>query len=101
MKRIKKYFTDLNNSYQTFKVESKQELEETKQLAKLIWQFRDRRLTPEEIQLVKEQSVDLFKVVVTGGIFLIPGGTFIIFFLVKKGKHFGIKVLPSSFNKEK
>lgn len=76
-------------------------MEQTKTTCKLLWAYRSRKLTPEEVELIKDQSIDLFKLICLSGIFVIPGGTFIIFILVKKGERYGIKVLPSSFqNKE-
>lgn len=101
IKRVRTYFINLKQSYKGFKVDAKEEIDQTKLTCKLLWEYRKRSLTPEEIELVKTQGIDIFKLVCLSTIFVIPGGTFIIFILVKKGKRFGIKVLPSSFDNEK
>lgn len=90
----------MSTSYKKFKVDSKKEYEETKELAKLIWEYKDRDLTPQEIEIVKNQSLDIVKLLILSGVFIIPFGSAVIFIFVKIGKKFGIKVLPSSFNKE-
>ena len=90
----------MSTSYKKFKVDSKKEYEETKELAKLIWEYKDRDLTPQEIEIVKNQSLDIVKLLILSGVFIIPFGSAVIFIFVKIGKKFVIKVLPSSFNKE-
>jgi len=57
-----------------------------------------RRLTEDEIKLIKEQSVDILRVLGLTSITLLPGGT-LVFILLKVFKQEN-KILPSSFKKK-
>lgn len=98
--RIKKYFSHLSSSYKTFKEDSKNEIEETKELTKLLWEYRKRKLTDKEVELVKGQSKDLLRIAFMGSLFVIPGGSALTFILIKFGHKTGIEFVPSSFKKK-
>lgn len=99
--RIKRYFSHLSQSYKTFKKDSKLEIEETKELTKLLWEYRKRKLTDKEVELVKGQSKDILRIAFMGSLFVIPGGSIFTFVLIKFGNKTGIEFVPSSFQKKK
>ena len=57
-----------------------------------------RSLTESEIKMIKEQSVDILKVLGLTSISILPGGT-LVFILLKVFKQDN-KILPSSFKKK-
>lgn len=91
MKKIKE-------SFKTLVSNTKNEISETKEAAKIIWKAKNKDLTSDEKERVKQQGVDLFKITFLGALFVIPlSGVFIIF-LIKLGKKIGVNALPSSFD---
>ena len=91
----------IKETVKTFIDDTKSEVRETKEMAELIWQSKNKDLTPEEKTKVKNQGWDLLKMTFLGALFAIPGSGILIIFLAKFGKKFGINVLPSSFDKNK
>lgn len=79
---------------------TKSELSETKEVAKIIWGSKNKTLTPDEKDKVKKQSADLVKITFLGALFVVPGSGVLIILLIKLGKRFGMNVLPSSFDKK-
>ena len=77
--------------------DSKNELIETKDMSKLIWDARKRKLSEVEKRDIKNQGKDVFKLLLLTGLFVLPFGGIIIVGLVKGGKKVGIQILPSSF----
>lgn len=98
--KIKQYFSHLSSSYKTFKEDSKKEIEETKELTKLLWEYRRRKLTDKEIELVKSQSKDIIRIAFMASIIILPGSFLITFVLIKIGQKTGIQFIPSSFQKK-
>ena len=69
------------------------ELNESKELVKLIGQSTKRTLTEEEEKKVKQQLLDVFKSVPSLAIFMLPGGALLLPLVLK----FIPKLLPSAF----
>ena len=80
---------------------TKTELRETRQLTRLVWASKSRQLTDAEIESIKDQGIDIVRVLFLSTLFIIPGSGFIIILLVKGGKRLGVRFLPSAFNREK
>ena len=80
--------------------DTKTEAAETKEMVKLIWESKNKDLTPEEKDKIKMQGADVFKLTILGALFIIPGSGVLIILLIKFGKKIGVNILPSSFNKE-
>jgi len=90
----------LKESIKQLIAESKQEWNETKEIGRLVWIAKKRELTHEECLKIKNQSLDVFRVMFLSGLFIVPGSGLLILFLVKFAKRFGFRVLPSSFDKK-
>lgn len=73
------------------------ELQESKELIKLIQVSTTRDLTKEEQEKVKTQLLDIFKAIPSLAIFLLPGGAILLPIVLK----FIPQLLPSAFNKDK
>ena len=114
IKSVKEYMSDINkfvdkmkSKYTDFIAALKSEGKETRVVYDLLnkaakGQLLDengikRSLTEEEIKLVKDQSVDILKVLGLTSISLLPGGT-LVFVLLKVFKQED-RILPSSFKK--
>lgn len=91
----------IKESIKTLIEDTKSEVRETKEMAELIWESKNKDLTPEQKTKVKNQGIDLFKLTFLSALFVIPGSGVLIVFLVKFAKRFGINVLPSSFDNKK
>ena len=76
------------------------EAKETKEMVALIWESRNKELTIEEKDKIKNQSFDVLRITVLTGLLIIPFSGFLIILLIKFGEKFGVEVLPSSFNKK-
>ena len=115
IKFVKEYMSDINkfvdkmkSKYTDFIAALKSEGKETRVVYDLLnkaakGQLLDedgikRSLTEEEIKLVKDQSVDILKVLGLTSISLLPGGT-LVFVLLKVFKQED-RILPSSFKKK-
>lgn len=115
IKPVKEYMSDINkfvdkmkSKYTDFIAALKSEGKETRAVYDLLnkaakGQLVDedgikRSLTEEEIKLVKDQSVDILKVLGLTSISLLPGGT-LVFVLLKVFKQED-RILPSSFKKK-
>jgi hypothetical protein len=116
IKSVKEYMTDINkvvdkvkSKYNDFITALKSEGKETRVVYDLLnkaakGQLTDedgnkRNLTESEIKLIKDQSVDILKVLGLTSISLLPGGT-LVFILLKVFKQED-RILPSSFKKKK
>jgi hypothetical protein len=116
IKSVKEYMSDINkvvdkvkSKYADFIAALKSEGKETRIVYDLLnkaakGQLTDengdkRNLTESEIKLIKEQSVDILKVLGLTSISLLPGGT-LVFILLKVFKQED-RILPSSFKKKK
>ena len=116
IKSVKEYMTDINkvvdkvkSKYNDFITALKSEGKETRVVYDLLnkaakGQLTDedgnkRNLTESEIKLIKDQSVDILKVLGLTSISLLPGGT-LVFVLLKVFKQED-RILPSSFKKKK
>ncbi len=55
--------------------------------------------TPKETKLLIIQLNDFLKILILGGLFIIPFGSFFVTGLIKISKKLGIKILPSAFYK--
>lgn len=71
------------------------EIQESKELVKLLAQSTTRDLTKEEQKQVNNQLLDIFKSIPSLAIFMLPGGALLLPLVVK----FIPNLLPSSFNK--
>jgi hypothetical protein len=72
-----------------------QEIEQSKDLFRLLLQSTQRDLTSEEQKQVNNQLLDIFKSIPSLAIFMLPGGALLLPLVVK----FIPNLLPSSFNK--
>lgn len=116
IKSVKEYMSDINkvvdkvkSKYNDFITALKSEGKETRVVYDLLnkaakGQLTDedgnkRNLTESEIKLIKDQSVDILKVLGLTSISLLPGGT-LVFILLKVFKQED-RILPSSFKKKK
>ena len=116
IKSVKEYMTDINkvvdkvkSKYNDFITALKSEGKETRVVYDLLnkaakGQLTDedgnkRNLTESEVKLIKDQSVDILKVLGLTSISLLPGGT-LVFILLKVFKQED-RILPSSFKKKK
>lgn len=72
------------------------EIEQSKQLFKLLQQSVSRKLKEEEQKFIQDQLLDIFKTIPSLAIFMLPGGALLLPIVVK----FIPNLLPSSFNKE-
>lgn len=70
------------------------EIQESKELVKLIGQSTIRPLTDQEEQKVKQQLLDIFKSIPSFAIFMLPGGALLLPLVLK----FIPKLLPSAFS---
>jgi cytochrome c-type biogenesis protein CcmH/NrfG len=93
--------TKIRKSLKELKQESQLELEQTKEMTKLLWEARKRDLTAEEKEKVMGQSLDLGRLILLSALFVVPGSGVLIVLLVKGGNKIGIRFLPSSFVKNK
>lgn len=108
MSDVTKFVDKMKAKYNDFVMALKSEGQETRVVYDLLnkaakGQLLDkdgkkRNLTEEEIKLVKDQSVDILKVLGLTSISLLPGGT-LVFILLKVFKQED-KILPSSFKKK-
>ena len=73
------------------------ELQESKELVKLIRISTTRSLTEEEQAKVKQQLLDVFKAIPSLAIFLLPGGAILLPIVLK----FIPKLLPSAFDEDR
>ena len=69
------------------------ELNESKELVKLLGQSTVRDLTDDEEKRVKQQLLDIFKSIPSLAIFMLPGGALLLPLVLK----FMPKLLPSAF----
>jgi len=116
IKSVKEYMSDINkvvdklkSKYNDFITALKSEGKETRVVYDLLnkaakGQLTDedgnkRNLTESEIKLIKDQTVDILKVLGLTSISLLPGGT-LVFVLLKVFKQED-RILPSSFKKKK
>lgn len=90
----------LKNSASKLKEESFEEIRETKEVTKLLWAAKRRKLTGEEKERIKDQSMDIVRLLFLTALFVIPGSGVLIILLVKGGKRVGVRFLPSSFSKD-
>jgi len=72
------------------------EIEQSKELFKLLQQSVTRKLTKEEQEYVHNQLLDIFKTIPSLAIFMLPGGAILLPFVVK----FIPSILPSAFRDE-
>lgn len=72
------------------------EIQESKELVKLLAQSTVRDLSKEEQKQVNKQLLDIFKSIPSLAIFMLPGGALLLPLVVK----FIPNLLPSSFNKD-
>lgn len=79
----------------------KNEASQTKQATQLFWEARKRKLSNDEKSKITGQSKDLLRLAFLGAIFVIPFGGVLIILLVKGGNKIGVRLLPSSFVKNK
>ena len=73
------------------------ELQESKELVKLIRISTTRSLTEEEQAKVKQQLLDVFKAIPSLAIFMLPGGAILLPIVLK----FIPKLLPSAFDEDR
>ena len=115
IKSVKEYMSDvtkfvdkMKSKYNDFVTALKSEGQETRVVYELLnkaakgqlldEQGNKRNLTEAEVKLVKDQSVDILKVLGLTYISLLPGGT-LVFLLLKVFKQED-RILPSSFKKK-
>jgi hypothetical protein len=115
IKSVKEYMSDVTKfvdkmkaKYNDFVIALKSEGQETRVVYELLnkaakGQLLDeegnkRNLTEAEVKLIKDQSVDILKVLGLTSISLLPGGT-LVFVLLKVFKQED-RILPSSFKKK-
>ncbi len=72
------------------------EINQSKELMKLLQQSVTRKLTEDEQQFVQNQLIDIFKSIPSLAIFMLPGGALLLPIVVK----FIPNILPSSFRDE-
>ncbi|MGV6831601.1 MAG: LETM1 domain-containing protein [bacterium] len=72
------------------------EIEQSKELFKLLQQSVSRKLTKEEQEYVQNQLLDIFKTIPSLAIFMLPGGAILLPIVVK----FIPSILPSAFRDE-
>lgn len=72
------------------------EIEQSKELFKLLQQSVTRKLTKEEQEYVHNQLLDIFKTIPSLAIFMLPGGAILLPLVVK----FIPSILPSAFRDE-
>jgi len=72
------------------------EIEQSKELFKLLQQSVTRKLTKEEQEYVHNQLLDIFKTIPSLAIFMLPGGAILLPIVVK----FIPSILPSAFRDE-
>jgi len=99
---------DLKNNFQEFKRKLKNEGDETRQAYDLLSKAskgelldvegKKRDLSEEEIRFIKQQSVDILKMLGLTSLSILPGGT-LVFILLKVFKQQNL-ITPSSFKKE-
>ena len=78
----------------------KQEFDETKEAKNALLKYtRGEKPTEEEVALIRKQSMDILKGLGMGTIFMIPGGSLLLPFLLKMGHRVGIDLIPSAFKK--
>ena len=77
-----------------FKQELEQSAEGTALLAKMA---TGENLTPDESTFLKNQLVDIGKVIPLLGLIVLPGGSIAVMVLVKLAAKLGVDLLPSSF----
>lgn len=114
IKSIKDYISDpsqlmedLRNNFQEFKRKLKTEGEETRKVYDLLSKAskgellddngQKRELTEEEVRFIKQQSVDVLKMLGLTSLSILPGGT-LVFILLKVFKQQNL-ITPSSFKK--
>lgn len=108
MNDITKFVDKMKSKFNEFKTALKSEGKETRIVYDLLnkaakGQLFDengnrRSLTENEVKMIKEQSVDILKVLGLTSISILPGGT-LVFILLKVFKQED-KILPSSFKKK-
>jgi hypothetical protein len=108
MSDITKFVNKMKSKYNDFITALKSEGKETRVVYELLnkaakGQLVDengnkRNLTEEEVKMIKEQSVDILRVLGLTSISLLPGGT-LVFILIKVFKQED-KIYPSSFKKK-
>ncbi len=108
MSDITKFVNKMKSRYNDFITALKSEGKETRVVYELLnkaakGQLVDengnkRNLTEEEVKMIKEQSVDILRVLGLTSISLLPGGT-LVFILIKVFKQED-KIYPSSFKKK-
>jgi hypothetical protein len=115
LKSVKEYMSDITkfvdkmkSKYNDFITALKSEGQETRVVYDLLNKAakgqlvdesgKKRNLTEEEIKMIKEQSVDILRVLGLTSISLLPGGT-LVFILIKVFKQED-KIYPSSFKKK-
>lgn len=91
-KQSKKIYIIIIKVNLAFKKESKETVAAAKILIKLIKD--ERKVSDEEVKFIKEQSVDVGKVVALIGLQLIPGSSIGIIALEKIGKKRGFTIFP-------
>ncbi len=72
------------------------EINQSKELAKLLGQSTLRDLTDEELDQVKGQLLDVFKAIPSLAIFMLPGGAILLPIVIK----YIPQLLPSAFKEE-
>lgn len=78
----------------------KQESRETKEAAIILAKWiKGDDVSPEETKALKDQSVDLAKLLGMFGVFMVPGGSIVLPAAIAAGKKFGVDIMPSSFKK--
>ena len=105
MNDINKFVDKLKNNFNDFLKKVQTEGRETKEAFDLVLKEsrgelldedgNKRRLTSDEKKIIKQQAVDVFKVLGLTSLSILPGGT-LIFILLRVFKHED-KILPSSF----
>ena len=108
MNDINKFVDKLKNNFNDFLKKVQTEGRETKEAFDLVLKEsrgelldedgNKRRLTSDEKKIIKQQAVDVFKVLGLTSLSILPGGT-LIFILLRVFKQED-KILPSSFLKE-
>ena len=108
MSDVTKFVDKMKSKYNDFIIALKSERQETRVVYDLLnkaakGQLLDengnkRNLTEAEVKMIKDQSVDILKVLGLTSISLLPGGT-LVFILLKVFKQED-KFLPSSFKKK-
>lgn len=98
---VKKKGVAGKEQFKKFLVGLKQELSETKEGVFLLRKImRGEKLTPQEVEFVKEQAKDITLGTALLGLFILPGGAFLTAALVKVAKKLGIEITPSAFREE-